>query len=64
MEIKAERDRGHAIDGENGLKSLAVKRWETLNPDRLKYEMIFAKEESLSSENLQEVRRLIQEPIA
>ena len=64
VEIKAERDRGHAIDGENGLKSLAVKRWETLNPDRLKYEMIFAKEESLSSENLQEVRRLIQEPIA
>ena len=29
------------MDGEKGLKALAVREWEQLNTDRLKYEMIF-----------------------
>ena len=41
VEIKSDRERNHPIDGENGKKAIAVKQWENLNPDKLKYEMIF-----------------------
>jgi type III restriction enzyme len=41
VEIKAERDRTHAVNGENGRKAMALRQWENLNPDRLKYQMIF-----------------------
>ena len=42
VEIKAENQRGHPLDGENGRKALSLRQWEELNPDRLKYEMIFS----------------------
>jgi type III restriction enzyme len=41
VEIKAERDRNHTINGENGRKAMALRQWENLNPDRLKYQMLF-----------------------
>ena len=41
VEIKAERDRDHAVNGENGRKAMTLRHWENLNPDRLKYQMIF-----------------------
>lgn len=41
VEIKSERERQHPLDGEEGKKAMAVRQWENLNPDRLKYEMIF-----------------------
>ncbi len=41
VEIKAERDRDHAINGAKGRKAMALRQWEKLNPDRLKYQMIF-----------------------
>jgi type III restriction enzyme len=44
VEIKSERDRSHAVNGENGAKAAAVRRWEELNPDRITYEMIFVAE--------------------
>lgn len=41
IEIKKERDRLHIIDGETGAKAVATQKWVGLNPDRLKYQMIF-----------------------
>jgi type III restriction enzyme len=41
VELKAERERQYPVDGENGRKGLALRKWAKLNPDRLKYEMIF-----------------------
>lgn len=41
VEVKGANRRGDAVDGERGLKALAVREWEQLNTDRLKYEMIF-----------------------
>lgn len=41
VEIKKEFDRAHPTDGEAGRKALAVRRWEQLDPERLRYEMIF-----------------------
>ncbi len=41
VEIKRDKDRDHPVDGRQGSKAMAVRAWEDLNPDRLKYEMIF-----------------------
>lgn len=41
VEIKREKDREHPIDGAQGAKATAARSWETLNPERIKYEMIF-----------------------
>ena len=38
VEIKREYDRAHPIDGENRRKALALRKWESLNPDRIKYQ--------------------------
>ena len=43
VEIKSERERGNEIDGENGAKAIATRKWADLNPDRLKYQMVFVK---------------------
>ncbi|OGO71718.1 MAG: hypothetical protein A2Z49_06850 [Chloroflexi bacterium RBG_19FT_COMBO_56_12] len=41
VEIKRERERDDGIDGERGKKAVATRKWVGLNPDLLKYEMIF-----------------------
>lgn len=41
VEIKSERSREDRVDGATGAKAVAIRSWESLNPDRLKYEMIF-----------------------
>lgn len=48
VEIKREHDRTHPVDGEQGRKALALRRWEGLNPDRLKYQMIFTATQTVS----------------
>lgn len=47
VEIKDERLKGNKIEGENGSKAMAVRKWESLDPKRLKYEIIFAKGDSI-----------------
>ena len=59
VEIKSERERGHEIDGENGAKAVATRRWEHLNPDRLKYQMIFVKQDTINNEDFKEARKFI-----
>lgn len=57
VEIKAERERGDSIDGEKGKKAMALRRWESLNPDRLKYQIIFTSTDTVTADQIQNVRR-------
>lgn len=59
VEIKAERERDHPIDGEAGRKALAVRGWTELNPDRLKYEMIFTDGDSVAFNALDPVKAFV-----
>ena len=61
VEIKAERERAHPIDGERGRKALALRKWERLNPDRLKYEMIFTSTATVTADQMREVRQFVEE---
>jgi hypothetical protein len=61
IEIKREHDRAHLVDGENGKKAMALRKWEELNPERLKYQMIFTSTDAVSADQVQEVKRLISE---
>ena len=60
VEIKREHDRGHSIDGETGRKALAVRAWEKLNPDQLRYEMIFTDTESVNADDTKDVQTFIE----
>jgi type III restriction enzyme len=57
VEIKAERERSHPLDGENGRKALALRKWEELNPDRLQYEMIFTATDNVSMDQIKTARQ-------
>jgi type III restriction enzyme len=59
VEIKSERERTHEIDGENGAKAIATRKWEGLNPEKLKYQMVFVKGDSVEPEPLQQVKDFI-----
>jgi hypothetical protein len=61
VEIKAERERSHAVDGENGRKAMAIRQWEDLNPDRLQYEMIFTDSDSIAFNQFESVKEFVQE---
>ena len=60
VEIKSERERTDTIDGENGAKAIATRKWESLNPDKLKYQMIFVKGDQMDHADLETTRRLIE----
>jgi len=60
VEIKSERERAHPIDGENGRKAIATRKLVGLNPDRLKYEIIFARADVIGHEQLQPVRQFVE----
>ncbi len=59
VEIKRERDRAHPLDGERGRKAMALRRWEELNPDRLKYEMIFTATDAVTVDQVLASHRLL-----
>jgi hypothetical protein len=59
VEIKKEHDRSHPVDGEYGLKAIATRKWIGLNPDTLKYEMIFTTGEEIGFDQIQSTRNFI-----
>ena len=61
LQIKREYDRAHPVDGENGKKAMTLRRWENLNPDRLRYRMIFTDTNTVTADQMQEARRFIEE---
>jgi hypothetical protein len=52
VEVKALRERAHPIDGETGKKAMAVRAWSDLNPDRIKYEIIFTPSETVTADQM------------
>jgi type III restriction enzyme len=61
VEIKSEHERGHEIDGEGGAKALATRAWTDLNPDRLKYQMIFVRGDTVGSEEMMQTKEFLDE---
>ena len=61
LQIKCEYDRAHPVDGENGKKAMALRRWENLNPDRLRYQMIFTPTATVTADQMQEAMRFAEE---
>jgi hypothetical protein len=61
VEIKSERERGNEIDGEGGAKAIATRKWENLNPDRLKYQMIFVRGDAISTDDMIEAKEFLDE---
>ena len=60
VEIKKERDRLHVIDGENGAKAIATQKWVGLNPDCLKYQMIFTASDDVGYDQVISAQRLLE----
>jgi type III restriction enzyme len=61
VEIKREHDRAHPVDGENGRKALALRRWEGLNPDRLRYQMLFTATDTVTFDQMKDARAFVEE---
>jgi len=59
VEIKAEKFRNDKIDGEKGLKAAKVKEIEGLNPDKLRYEILFTDKAEIGFENIQKIKNII-----
>jgi len=61
VEVKMERLRNDEIDGENGLKAMELKKIQGLNPEKLKYEILFTDTEEIGIENINKVKESIYE---
>jgi hypothetical protein len=59
VEVKSERERANEIDGENGAKALATRKWEGLNPDKLKYQMIFTSTDGVGANDMLQAQSFI-----
>ena len=59
VEIKDARFRDDAVDGRNGRKAMAVQQWVGLNPDKLKYEMIFTAGDGVAFNQLAPAKRFV-----
>lgn len=53
-------ERGEAVLTLEGRKAVALKKWEHLNPERFKYQLIFAREETIGFDQLKKVREFIE----
>jgi hypothetical protein len=63
VEIKAENQRKDPVNGEKGTKALAVRQWEKLNPEKLRYQMVFVKDDVLTRDNSADARKFVEEPV-
>lgn len=59
VEVKKEHDRQHPIDGENGNKAIALRKWEKLNCNWLRYEIIFVDGEIVPYDYLVNARNFV-----
>jgi len=59
VEIKKAHDRAHPVDGEQGRKAMAIRKWEELSPDRLRYEMIFTDSSTVAADQLSAVKAFV-----
>lgn len=59
VEVKMEKFRSDEVDGEKGLKAAAVREIVGLNPDKLKYEILFTDKTKIGFENIQKIKSII-----
>ena len=50
----------HPVDGENGTKAVATQKWVGLNPDKLKYQMIFTDRDEIGYDQAKTTRKFIE----
>jgi len=58
-EIKMEKFKDDKIDGERGLKAAKMREIEGLNPDKLKYEILFIDKVGIRFERFQRIRNIV-----
>ena len=51
--------RGEALLSVEGRKAMALRQWERLNPDRLQYQLVFAREATLSYDDTRGAREFV-----
>lgn len=61
VEVKMEKLKNDEIDGEKGLKAMELKKIEGLNPEKLKYEILFTDTDEIGFENINKVKEAIYE---
>jgi predicted nucleotidyltransferase len=61
VEIKSEHQRDDRVDGEHGAKAMELRRWEALNPDRLRYQIVFTTTDAVTADQLKDVRQFAEE---
>jgi type III restriction enzyme len=59
VEVKSERERNHEIDGEDGAKAIATRKWQGLNPNKVKYQMIFTSDDQIRHEQLEPAMQFV-----
>lgn len=62
VEVKAENRKDDPVDGTGGRKEMAVRALEGINGDKLRYEIIYAKSDSVKYPDIQNVIRFAEEP--
>jgi hypothetical protein len=60
VEIKGENMRQDPVNGERGAKALAIRQWEKLNPNKLRYQIIFVKNDVLTYEGSANARQFVE----
>ncbi|MEX2155647.1 MAG: DEAD/DEAH box helicase family protein [Gemmatimonadales bacterium] len=62
VEVKAARERDAIVQGvgKESKKALALKKWTDLDPDRLKYEILFTEADVVSADQLAPARRFLE----
>jgi hypothetical protein len=61
VEVKREGERDDQVDGERGAKAVAMRRWQDLNADRLKYHMVFVRGEVMEARDMIDTREFLDE---
>lgn len=59
IEVKMEKFRGDDVEGEKGLKALKLQEIQGLNPNRLKYEILFTDKDEIGFSNINKVKEAI-----
>lgn len=61
VEVKMEKLRNDKIDGEKGFKAMELKKIQGLNPEKLKYEILFTDTDEIGVGNINKVKEAIYE---
>ncbi len=61
VEIKSEHERENPVDGERGVKTLATRAWTDLNPDRLKYQLLFVERDEIGVDEVKPIEEFLDE---